>query len=141
MRRPLTPRERRGAALLVLAVVVGAAYWLLIDSWFAGPLRDMGEQRVKGHALGGRDQPVIDDADAVLLPGQPVQARRLRGKDIVPDQTKANIGSHAVSLSEWFRAGSGQPRGSGRLLGAADHAPERRVRQDDQADDREQAQR
>ncbi|AZF43327.1 General secretion pathway protein M [Pseudomonas sp. R1-43-08] len=42
MRRPLTPRERRGAALLVLAVVLGAAYWLLIDSWFAGPLRSMG---------------------------------------------------------------------------------------------------
>lgn len=44
MRRPLTPRERRGAALLVLALVLGTAYWLLVDSWFAGPLRDMGEQ-------------------------------------------------------------------------------------------------
>ncbi|CRM14642.1 General secretion pathway protein M [Pseudomonas sp. 22 E 5] len=44
MRRPLTPRERRGAALIGLAVVLGAAYWLLIDSWFAGPLRAMGEQ-------------------------------------------------------------------------------------------------
>lgn len=44
MRRPLTPRERRGAALLLLAMVLGAAYWLLIDSWFAGPLRSMGEQ-------------------------------------------------------------------------------------------------
>ncbi|WP_411392650.1 type II secretion system protein GspM [Pseudomonas sp. MPB23] len=44
MRRPLTPRERRGAALLLLAVLLGAAYWLLIDSWFAGPLREMGEQ-------------------------------------------------------------------------------------------------
>ena len=44
MRRPLTPRERRGTALLILAVVLGAAYWLLIDSWFAGPLRAMGEQ-------------------------------------------------------------------------------------------------
>ncbi|MFB3303960.1 type II secretion system protein GspM [Pseudomonas sp. AMR01] len=44
MRRPLTPRERRGAALLVLALLLGAAYWLLIDSWFAGPLRTMGER-------------------------------------------------------------------------------------------------
>jgi general secretion pathway protein M len=44
MRRPLTPRERRGAALIVLALVVCAAYWLLIDSWFAAPLRAMGEQ-------------------------------------------------------------------------------------------------
>ncbi|WLH66729.1 type II secretion system protein GspM [Pseudomonas sp. FP2309] len=44
MRRPLTPRERRGAALIGLALVLGGAYWLLIDSWFAGPLRAMGEQ-------------------------------------------------------------------------------------------------
>lgn len=44
MRRPLTSRERRGAALLVLAFVLFAAYWLLIDSWFAGPLREMNEQ-------------------------------------------------------------------------------------------------
>lgn len=44
MRRALTPRERRAAALLLLAAVVGAAYWLLVDSWFAGPLRDMSEQ-------------------------------------------------------------------------------------------------
>ena len=44
MRRPLTPRERRGAALIALALVLGAGDWLLIDSWFAGPLRSMGEQ-------------------------------------------------------------------------------------------------
>ncbi len=42
--RELTPRERRGVALIVLALVMGAGYWLLIDSWFAGPLRDMGEE-------------------------------------------------------------------------------------------------
>lgn len=42
--RELTPRERRGAALIVLALVTGTGYWLLIDSWFAGPLRDMGEE-------------------------------------------------------------------------------------------------
>ena len=44
MRRPLTPRERRGAALIGLALVLGAGYWLLVDSWFAGPLRTLGEQ-------------------------------------------------------------------------------------------------
>lgn len=44
MRRPLTPRERRGSALIVLALVLCAVYWLLIDSWFAGPLRDIDEQ-------------------------------------------------------------------------------------------------
>ena len=44
MRRPLTSRERRGAALLALALVLCAGYWLLIDSWFAGPLRDINAQ-------------------------------------------------------------------------------------------------
>ena len=44
MGRTLTPRERRGAAVIVLAGVIGAGYWLLIDSWFAGPLRAMGEE-------------------------------------------------------------------------------------------------
>ncbi|MGV6395395.1 type II secretion system protein GspM [Pseudomonas caspiana] len=44
MRRPLTSRERRGAALIVLALVLCAGYWLLIDSWFAGPLRDINAQ-------------------------------------------------------------------------------------------------
>lgn len=42
--RSLTPRERRVAALIVLALVIGAGYWLLIDSWFAGPLREMSEE-------------------------------------------------------------------------------------------------
>ena len=44
MRRPLTPRERRGAALIVLALVLCAGYWLLVDSWFAGPLREINAQ-------------------------------------------------------------------------------------------------
>lgn len=44
MRRPLTTRERRGAALLILALVFALGYWLLIDSWFAGPLRNINEQ-------------------------------------------------------------------------------------------------
>ncbi|WPO00200.1 type II secretion system protein GspM [Pseudomonas sp. MUP55] len=41
MARPLTDRERRGVALILLALLLGAAYWLLIDSWFAAPLRDL----------------------------------------------------------------------------------------------------
>lgn len=44
MRRPLTDRERRGAALIILALVLYTVYWLLIDSWFAGPLRKINEQ-------------------------------------------------------------------------------------------------
>ena len=44
MRRPLSDRERRGAALIILTLVLYLAYWLLIESWFAGPLREINEQ-------------------------------------------------------------------------------------------------
>ena len=65
MRRPLTLRERRGAALLTLAVVLGAAYWLLIDSWFAGPLRAMGEQAEQLREQQQRYASVIRQGDAL----------------------------------------------------------------------------
>ncbi|WP_407309818.1 type II secretion system protein GspM [Pseudomonas sp. nanlin1] len=41
MRRPLTLRERRGAALILLVAAIWLLYWLLIGSWFAGPLADI----------------------------------------------------------------------------------------------------
>lgn len=44
MRRPLSSRERRGTALIALALVLCFAYWLLIDSWFAGPLREINQR-------------------------------------------------------------------------------------------------
>jgi len=44
MLRPLNERERRGAALGALALVLAALYWLLVQSWFAGPLSDVDEQ-------------------------------------------------------------------------------------------------
>lgn len=65
MRRPLTPRERRGTALLILAVVFGAAYWLLIDSWFAGPLRAMGEQAEQLREQQQRYAGVLRQGDAL----------------------------------------------------------------------------
>ena len=65
MRRPLTPRERRGTALLILAVVLGAAYWLLIDSWFAGPLRAMGEQAEQLREQQQRYAGVLRQGDAL----------------------------------------------------------------------------
>ena len=65
MRRPLTRRERRGAALLTLALVLGAAYWLLIDSWFAGPLRAMGEQAEQLREQQQRYASVIRQGDAL----------------------------------------------------------------------------
>lgn len=44
MRRELTRRERRGAALIVLALVLWAAWWLLVQSWFLDPLSVLEEQ-------------------------------------------------------------------------------------------------
>lgn len=44
MRRELTPRERRGAALIVLTLLLLAAWWLLVQSWFLDPLNDLEEQ-------------------------------------------------------------------------------------------------
>ncbi|WP_416425350.1 type II secretion system protein GspM [Pseudomonas sp. App30] len=44
MARPLTERERRGAALIALALVLAALYWLLVQSWFAGPLGEVNTQ-------------------------------------------------------------------------------------------------
>ncbi|RJX77389.1 type II secretion system protein GspM [Pseudomonas sp. LS-2] len=44
MRRELSPRERRGAALIVLALVLWAAWWLLVQSWFLDPLNALNEQ-------------------------------------------------------------------------------------------------
>jgi len=44
MRRPLNVRERRGAALLILALLIYVAWWLLVDSWFATPLADIDQQ-------------------------------------------------------------------------------------------------
>ncbi|MGR0140018.1 MULTISPECIES: type II secretion system protein GspM [Pseudomonas] len=65
MRRPLTPRERRGAALIGLALVLGAVYWLLIDSWFAGPLRAMGEQAEQLREQQQRYAGVLRQADSL----------------------------------------------------------------------------
>ena len=44
MRRELTPRERRGAALIVLALLLWLGWWLLVQSWFLNPLNDLEEQ-------------------------------------------------------------------------------------------------
>lgn len=44
LNRELSPRERRGAALIVLALVLWAAWWLLVQSWFLDPLNALDEQ-------------------------------------------------------------------------------------------------
>lgn len=44
LNRELSPRERRGAALIVLALLLWAAWWLLVQSWFLDPLNALNEQ-------------------------------------------------------------------------------------------------
>jgi general secretion pathway protein M len=44
LNRALSPRERRGAALIVLALLLWAAWWLLVQSWFLDPLNALNEQ-------------------------------------------------------------------------------------------------
>ncbi|WAH60850.1 type II secretion system protein GspM [Pseudomonas silvicola] len=44
MKRALTERERRGAALIALGVLLAGLYWLLVQSWFTGPLSDIDAQ-------------------------------------------------------------------------------------------------
>ena len=73
MARPLTDRERRGAALMLLALLLGAAYWLLIDSWFAAPLRDLNAQADALRTQQQRYAGVLRQADT--LQAQLQQAR------------------------------------------------------------------
>jgi general secretion pathway protein M len=108
MRRELTPRERRGAALIILALVMYLAYWLLIDSWFTGPLRDIDEQAQQLREQQQRYAGLLQQGDS--LRAQLEQARRdpasntslLPGED--PSAVAADlmqriadlIGSHAT---------------------------------------------
>lgn len=73
MARPLTDRERRGVALILLALLLGAAYWLLIDSWFAAPLRDLNAQADALRTQQQRYAGVLRQADT--LQAQLQQAR------------------------------------------------------------------
>ncbi|HCT06599.1 MAG TPA: general secretion pathway protein GspM, partial [Pseudomonas sp.] len=54
-------------------LVVGATYWLLIDSWFAGPLREMGERADQLREQQQRYAGVLRQGDA--LRAQLQQAR------------------------------------------------------------------
>lgn len=44
MRRPLTRNERRIGALALLGLLLWAAWYLLIEIWFAGPMASLQEQ-------------------------------------------------------------------------------------------------
>ena len=73
MRRELTPRERRGAALIGLAGVLWAAWWLLVQSWFLGPLGELDEQATTLRAQQQRYAAVLAQRDDLQ---QQLQAAR-----------------------------------------------------------------
>ncbi|WGT36159.1 type II secretion system protein GspM [Pseudomonas atacamensis] len=74
MRRELTARERRGAALIVLALAVWAGWWLLVQSWFLGPLLQIENQADSLREQQQRYAGVLQQRDA--LQQQLQQARR-----------------------------------------------------------------
>jgi general secretion pathway protein M len=74
MRRELTARERRGAALIVLALAVWAAWWLLVQSWFLDPLVAIENQADSLREQQQRYAGVLQQRDA--LQQQLQQARR-----------------------------------------------------------------
>lgn len=109
MRRPLTTRERRGAALIAFVIVVCAGYWLLIDSWFTGPLRELNEQMAQlreqqqryasllrqSEALGEQLQQARNDpaSSTSLLPGEDPSAVAADLMQRLADL----VGSHATT--------------------------------------------
>ncbi|WP_447802428.1 type II secretion system protein GspM [Pseudomonas serbica] len=74
MRRDLSARERRCAALIVLALVLWAAWWLLVQSWFLGPLIDIENQVDSLREQQQRYAGVLQQRE--ILQGQLQQARR-----------------------------------------------------------------
>jgi general secretion pathway protein M len=91
MRRPLTPRERRGAALIVLAFVLCAGYWLLIDSWFAGPLRDMNEEADQLRAQQQRYAGLLQQGDALRAQMQKAQKDPASNTSLLPGEDPSAV--------------------------------------------------
>lgn len=74
MRRELSARERRGAALIGLALAVWAAWWLLVQSWFLDPLMEIENQADSLREQQQRYAGALQQRDA--LQQQLQQARR-----------------------------------------------------------------
>ncbi|RMT38873.1 proteinral secretion pathway protein M [Pseudomonas syringae pv. solidagae] len=130
MRRPLTSRERRGAALMILALVLCLAYWLLIDSWFAGPLRDINEQTDQLREQQQRYAGLLQQGDSLreqleqarrdpasstsLLPGEDPSAVAAdlmqRIADLISSQASTGGGCELTQRTHADHPGAGQCR-------------------------------
>jgi general secretion pathway protein M len=102
MRRPLTRRERRLSALIVLALLLWAIWYVLIDSWFVGPLLELHSE---AEAL--REQQQHYAGLLAQIPGLQAELQRarqdpvsrgslLKGDD--PSAVAADLMQHAVEV-------------------------------------------
>jgi general secretion pathway protein M len=112
MRRPLTRRERRLSALVVLALLLWTIWYVLIDSWFVGPLlalndeaRSLREQQQ--HYAGLLAQIPVLQAELQRARQDPVSRGSLfKGDD--PSAVAADLMQHAVELVKaQSRSGAG----------------------------------
>jgi general secretion pathway protein M len=100
MLKPLDARERRLAAVLVLALLIGAAWWLLVQSWFLGPLGELEtrrdalqEQQQHYAALLQAREPLQRQLDT-LLRDPASQGSLLPGDD--PSAVAADLMQHSI---------------------------------------------
>lgn len=74
---PVSARDQRVAALALLGLALAAVYWLLVHSWFVGPLQAMNEQLTELEAQQRRYTALLEQRDALQLQ---VRDARLRGE-------------------------------------------------------------
>ena len=102
MRRPLTRRERRLSASIVLALLLWAIWYVLIGSWFVGPLLEL-----QGEAEALREQQQHYAGLLAQIPGLQAELQRarqdpvsrgslLKGDD--PSAVAADLMQHAVEV-------------------------------------------
>ncbi|MCP1484632.1 general secretion pathway protein M [Pseudomonas fluorescens] len=91
MRRPLTPRERRGCALIVFTLVLCAIYWLLIDSWFTGPLREIDEQADQLRAQQQRYAVLLQQGDSLRKELQLAQKDPASSTSLLPGEDPSAV--------------------------------------------------
>ncbi len=112
MRRPLTRRERRLSALIVLALLLWAIWYLLIDSWFVGPLLALNDE-----AQSLREQQQHYAGLLAQIPGLQSELQRARQDPVSrsslfkgddPSAVAADLMQHAVEVVKaQSRSGAG----------------------------------
>ena len=93
MRPQLSAREQRVAALALLGLVVAAAYWLLVHSWFVGPWMVANQQLAELDDQQRHYNALLDQREALQ---RQVQDARLHSRDtqtLLPGQDSGAVAS------------------------------------------------